>query len=321
MDLNMTTKDFLYFKTIADEKSISKAAKKLYIAQPSLSQYIKRIEVSIGVPLFIRSSYGISLTDAGKHYYTLASIVLKSMDDFANSIIDVSALQTGRINIGITRHLGTILLSPILSEFKKQCPNIQVEICEATSQLQEEMLLNNHIDFSLMHLPLCSSQNPSIQYTILEKDPLVIVLPPESPLIKETNGYTKDGVPILDIRKLKDEPFVFEKKGQRLRQIADNILRKAEIYHPKIIIESTTISTIFECISAGLGVALMPKQYLTLARSKKHPIVCAIPPEYNAFWHICVATASNAHLSSADNLFIAIATKAIHKSIFENDTN
>ena len=321
MDINMTTKDFEYFRTIADEKSISKAAKKLFIAQPSLSQYIKRIEDSVGVPLIIRSSTGISLTYAGERYYALASHVLKSMEDFSFEISDISELQAGKVNVGITRHLGTILIPLILPVFHHKCPNIEITINEATSSLQEEYLLKNQIDFTLMHLPIPKNQNPSIHYIDLGEDPFMAVLPPDSPLLSKAHGKNKDGYPYLDIKELKDEPFIMESKGQRIRQIADNILEKANILTPNILLETTSISTVIQCISAGIGVALLPKQYLSLMRPVVKPIVCAIPEEYSAVWHMCIATTQNAYLSKADNLFLSIAMEAIQKSLFENNAD
>lgn len=69
----MTSKELLYVKTVADEKNISRAAKKLFIAQPSLSQSIQRIEDSVGLPLFNRTAGGLTLTFAGERYYHMAS--------------------------------------------------------------------------------------------------------------------------------------------------------------------------------------------------------------------------------------------------------
>lgn len=82
----MTTKELLYVKTVADEKNISRAAKKLFIAQPSLSQSIQRIEESVGTELFNRTSGGLTLTFAGERYYHMAVQVLKLYQDFEMEI-------------------------------------------------------------------------------------------------------------------------------------------------------------------------------------------------------------------------------------------
>ena len=95
----MTTKDLLYVKTVADEHNISKAAKKLFMAQPSLSQSIQRIEESIGMPLFHRTTTGLTLTFAGERYYHMAVQVLKMYEDFQLEISDINNLKTGHIHI------------------------------------------------------------------------------------------------------------------------------------------------------------------------------------------------------------------------------
>lgn len=114
----MTTKELLYVKIVADEHNISKAAKKLFMAQPSLSQSIQRIEESIGMPLFHRTTTGLTLTFAGERYYHMAVQVLKMYEDFQLEISDINNLKTGHIHIGITNHLGTLVLPRVLPAYK-----------------------------------------------------------------------------------------------------------------------------------------------------------------------------------------------------------
>ena len=92
----MTSKELLYVKTVADEKNISRAAKKLFIAQPSLSQSIQRIEDSVGLPLFNRTAGGLTLTFAGERYYHMAVQVLKIYQDFELEVSDINNLKTAR---------------------------------------------------------------------------------------------------------------------------------------------------------------------------------------------------------------------------------
>ena len=126
----MTTKELLYVKTVADEHNISKAAKKLFMAQPSLSQSIQRIEESIGMPLFHRTTTGLTLTFAGERYYHMAVQVLKMYEDFQLEISDINNLKTGHIHIGITNHLGTLVLPRVLPAYKNICPHVEITIHE-----------------------------------------------------------------------------------------------------------------------------------------------------------------------------------------------
>ena len=112
----MTTRELLYVKTTADTGNISKAAKKLFVTQPSLSQSLQRIEDSIGTKIFVRSPDGLKLTFAGEKYYQMACQVLKIYDDFSSEITDINDLKVGHISFGVTHHLGAIVLPQILPE-------------------------------------------------------------------------------------------------------------------------------------------------------------------------------------------------------------
>ena len=90
----MTSRELEYIKTVADEKSISAAARKLYIAQPSLSQSLQRIEENLGAHLFNRTPSGLTLTYAGKRCYQMACQVLKIYSDFETEISDIKQLKS-----------------------------------------------------------------------------------------------------------------------------------------------------------------------------------------------------------------------------------
>lgn len=138
----MTSKELLYVKTIAEEKSISQAAKLLFIAQPSLSQALSRIEDNLGTPLFTRTTGGLNLTYAGERYYQTACRILKIYENLEGEISDINGLRTGRIRMGITNHLGTVVLPKILPPFRRQCPFIELEILEETTDKLENRLLS-----------------------------------------------------------------------------------------------------------------------------------------------------------------------------------
>ena len=299
MDKNLSTRDFYYFKTIADEKSITRASRKLFIAQPSLSHAARTIEEKAGVPLFRRSVSGVTLTVAGEKFYSLALRVLKSVDNFSFEVSDLSELRSGEVHFGVTRHLGTLLLPEVVPEFHERYPGIRLYITEETSTLQEENLLNGQIDFSLMHVPLKPELNPAIHYESLNTDPFMVILPRSSklqPKVRKGAEY-----PTLDVKLLRDETFIMTKKGQRIRQISDRILEKADIYQPHALIETASIATLMRLVAVGAGVGILPRGYLKLETPGNPPYtVCAIPKKYGAAWTSCIATVHDPYLSRAD---------------------
>ena len=230
----MTGRELLYVKTIADEKSITGAARKLYVAQPSLSQALQKLEEQIGTPLFKRTTGGLTLTYAGERYYYMACQILKMYEDFETEVSDINNLRTGRIQFGITNHLGMLLLPQIMKRFQEICPFVEVQVAEDTTAILEKRLLSGELDFLVMHAP-AQIQETRIQYEILQRDPFVLVLSPDHPLVEKAVPHEGSPYPVLDIRLLADEPMIRLNPEQRIRQVTDAVLRRAGIRNIKTV--------------------------------------------------------------------------------------
>ena len=304
----MTQKELIYVKTIAEEKSISKAARLLFIAQPSLSQFLQKIEEDLGTPLFNRLSTGLTLTYAGERYYSMAIQILNMYENFEIEISDMNNLKTGRIHLGTTNHLGTLVLPKILPRFNEICPYIELFITEDTSQALEQKLLSRLVDFTIMHAPKEPSGS-QIEYEVLSRNPFVIVLAPDHPLLSkavEKSGYD---YPVLDIRLLKQEPFIMLHKPQRIRQVCDSVLTKAGIRQPNVRLVLKNYETAQQLAAQGLGITMVPQQYARIASSSCQPAFCSIDSSYDAVWDMCIATLKSNYLSKANQLFIDMFRK------------
>lgn len=301
----MTEKELYYFKTVADEKSISGAAKKLYVAQPSLSQFIKRIETGLKTSLFSRTATGLTLTFAGERYYRMASQVLKIYEDFETEISDISEMRTGRIHIGITSHLGTLLLPELLSRFASLCPFVEMQVTEETSDVLEQLLSCGKLDMVIMHAPKII-ENPGIEYDFLSRDPFLIVTSKNHALPHLTEYVSPDGLPLLDVRGLKEERLITLPPSQRIRQVTDLILKKADILNPDIYLTVKNFATAQLLAAAGLGYTMIPAQYTTIPAMQNDALLYAVPEEYEAYWDLCIATLKDAFISKADMLLIKL---------------
>lgn len=300
----MTHKELLYVKTIAEEKSISKASKKLFISQPSLSQAVQRIEENLGTSLFTRTNSGLLLTFAGERYYQLATNMLKMYDDFLIEISDINEMKTGRINIGITTHLSTFVLPSVLPKFKERCPFIDVYIIEKNSTELEKSLLLGEIDFAVMHEPkkLNSGQ---INYESLVKDPFLLAMSPDNPLVKHGIKLPDKIYPVIDFKLLTDEPFIMLQKEKRIRHVTDSIFEKAEV-DPNIILTVKNFETAKRLASQDIGLTFVPLQYSKISSYDYTPSYFFIDDSYEANWTMCIATLKSSFLSKADNLFLDI---------------
>ena len=302
----MTQRELLYVKTVSDTKSRSKAARRLFISQPSLSQSIQRIEDGLGTPLFNRTTGGLTLTFAGERYYHMASQILKMYEDFEIEISDINNLKTGRIHLGITNHLGTLTLPSILPKFREICPYIELTITEENSAELEQSLLDGRLDFSIMHAPK-DNHHPQLSYDILTRDPFVIALSPDHPLLKCAIKKTGYEFPVLDVALLKDEPLLMLHSKQRIRQVTDSILAKAGILRPNILMTLRSFETVQLLAAQNLGITLVPRQYTRLPTNKKSPAFCSIDEKYDACWDMCIASLKDSFLSKADLLFMRMA--------------
>lgn len=300
----MTSKELLYVKTIAEEKSISKASRKLYISQPSLSQAIQRIEESLGTMLFKRTNTGLVLTAAGEKYCKMANQILKIYDDFQIEINDMNDMKKGRINIGITMQLSVYVLPMILPKFKKLCPFIDIYVTENNSTELEKMLLAGEIDFAIMHQPK-NKKNTSINYESLLTDPFLLAISKDHPLCKNYSLDENGNYPYIDLNLLKNEPFVMVNKEQRIRHISDNILNLANIT-PNIALTVKNYEAAKRLATEGIGVTFIPLQYSKISTNGSCPAYFMIDKKYEANWIMCIATIENSFLSKADNILIDI---------------
>lgn len=304
----MTEKELLYFKTVADEKSISAAAKKLFIAQPSLTQCIKRIESAYEMPLFTRTSRGLVLTYAGERYYLMATEVLKMCETFNMEISDINKLKTGQLRLGVTRYLGSWLLPKILPEYQRRYPNIHLNISEGTSAQLEGRLLSGTLDFALMHAPAPEKTNSSLNYDFFGLDPFLIVAPADSGLSAFTVPSSASGAPLreLDPKHLRGQKFVMVSKGQRSREICDSLLQSAGILEPDIIVSFSNLNTAHRCVAAGLGVTILPKYYLEISAVIPTPLYFSVPRQYHANWNLCITTMKDSYMTLASRYFIEL---------------
>ena len=302
----MNDRELLYVKTIAETKSISEAAKRLFIAQPSLSQALQKIEGDIGTPLFIRHQNGMVLTLAGEKYCKAAYEILNIYNDFENEITYINDLKKGRVTIGITNFMGAYLLPKIVPEFIEKYPNIEIYIREENSSELEKLLLDGNIDFAIMHNhPL--KQNKSVHYDVLYRDPFVIATKKGygDYKVKRDNKFPYAKV---NINEFKDERFILVTKGKGIRNVCDIIFVKSGII-PNIVLTTKNYETARRLASTGYGVTMIPLQYITIFEGQYDADYYLIDNCKDSYWNTCIATNPNVYQSKISKVFIELVTE------------
>lgn len=314
----MTERELLYVKTIAEEKSISKAAQKLFLTQPSLSTCIQRIESSLGTKLFKRTSNGLLITYAGERYYKIATDILKIYNDFEIEISDINNLKRGKITVGFTTYLATYVLPVILPMFKRQCPNIEVYIVEKNSTELDKALSLGEIDFAIMHnSPFCEvSSDTKVDFHTLSKDPFLLATKKGHPISQYAEEVEGLEYPKIDITLFKNEPFIMLKRGQRIRQVSELILQKAGI-NPIVALTCQSYETARRLACEGIGITFIPRQYLEIFSGFYESDYYYIDNKYSPYWTLCVAVQKNSYISKAAQLFIRMVSEKFSSRILD----
>lgn len=256
----MTLKDLEYFITIVKEGSITRAAAKLYVAQPALSQYLQKIEKEMGVGLVVRNSTGVGLTSEGECFLEFAQRVLQERVELDKKIRDVENAENGTIRLGCTGTQATYVLPHILPEFQSKHPGIDIILVEAQSDEIETKLLRNEVDIGILHPPI--RNEGKLDYFEISSDDLIVVPRAVSPY--QNFVYYKEGCtePYLDMNFFLEEPVILTLPLQRSRMVCDQIFANAGIV-PKIKQVCRNIITLNALAEVDYASVLIPRKQLS----------------------------------------------------------
>lgn len=258
----MDYRSLRYIITVAEEKNISKAAQKLYLSQPSLSHCILKQERQLGVTLFDRTKHPLQLTYAGERYIAAAHQILNIKEQLEKEMEDIANTKKGRVILGVTKTYSAYSLPRVISVFKKIYPDIQILLNEDINSSLESLLVTSKIEIAVLLMPV-QSEHLCCQH--LYDEEILLCLPADHPIIEKYKNSP------IDLRLLKDEPFILYKTEQRVRKLAEMLFSKAG-FKPKVILESQTAETILNLVSAGMGCAFIPKSVASYSRIFPQPV-------------------------------------------------
>lgn len=297
----MDFRELQYILKIAEEKSFSKAAQKLFIAQPSLSQYVQKLEQQLGVKLFDRATIPLQLTYAGELYIETAKNILDLKDQLTKQMEDIANLKKGRLVIGLSPLRSTYIMPKVLPTFYKNFPGIEVILVEDNSSALEKMAMKGTIDIALMTLPI---EESLFDYETIFTEEILIAIPPEHPLKEKIIDDKQGSRPKIKLSELCNESFILLKQDQKLHHVATNLCKKAG-FKPRIILESESIEAANALVSAGMGVTFIPDNFNMLRLASPNPIYLSI--EGMPFTReLVLAYRKGRYLSKASQEFICI---------------
>lgn len=299
----MTDKEILYISTIAQCSSITKAAEKLFISQPSLTQALHRIEAEWGAELFLRGQGGLRLTEAGRIYLHAASQMADLYQQLQQEVSETSARMRGQMSLGITPFQGGILLPSFLSQYHKRFPEMKLSVVENTSAQLEQMILNGQIDLAVLHSPLTDYR---LGYDTLYREDFYLAVP----VFSKDHAAAEGEIPLITPRVLAKQKLVMLSSSQRIRQIADSICLTAGI-KPKIQFTTSNFMTALGLTARGLGATFIPKSFARFFAGSYPVAYFRFPAEWNAGWTLMVAYPRNTLLPKASMELIRVMRECI----------
>lgn len=146
----MDTRQLKYFVAIVDSGSMGKAAEKLYVAQPSLSQQMSRLESELGTSLLLRSQRGVAPTAAGKALYTYGRAILRQMDQLKQHVKDGANAESGTVAVGLATTMASVLAMPLFERLQQRYPGIRLQLIESMSGAIGELLVSGRVDLAIL---------------------------------------------------------------------------------------------------------------------------------------------------------------------------
>lgn len=245
----MELRHLRYFRAVAEELHFGRAAARLHIAQPPLSQQIRQLESELGLTLLQRSTRKVELTPAGEAYLERVIAILDAVDNAGTHAQRVAEGRQGRLAIGCVGSATYSLLPRLVRALRGELPDVDVSVRgEMLAPAQMAALLAGDIDLALLRPPIAA---PEVSVTHVRRDRLLVALADSHPLA---------GQPSVALADLRGEDFVSHAgRGRSVMHTQLATLSAAAGFIPQIRHEVEETSTLVTLVAAGLGVAMVPE--------------------------------------------------------------
>jgi DNA-binding transcriptional LysR family regulator len=252
----MELRHLRYFIAVAEELHFSRAAERLQIAQPPLSQQIQSLEKELGVQLFKRTKRRVQLTEAGQVFLQEARLILTQVEQAIRAAQRASRGEIGSLGVGVNSSATHSILPEILRLFRERFPCVELVLHELASYQQVQGILDNGIDIGFLWLP--NVEESALSFMPIWREPVIVALPETHPLAD---------LPEIPLKTLAGEPFVLPPRqlGQGFYSQIISLCQQAG-FSPKVRQEAMLMQTIVSLVAGGVGVALVPASLQNLQR-------------------------------------------------------
>ncbi len=235
-----------YFVAVAEEGSFSRAAAKVRVAQPSLSQQIRKLEAEVGQPLFDRLPRSVVLTEAGRCLIDYARQILALIGDTRRCVDEFKGEVAGRLAVGAIPTIAPYVLPELVGKFQKHYPEVTLEIVEDVTDGITRRVEAGELDVALAST---CQQSPTLRRESLGSEPLLALVPQRHPLAKKT---------LVAMDDLKSQRFLLLHEMHCLSQQVNHLLAARRL-RPEIALAGSQLGTIANMVAAAIGVSIVPQ--------------------------------------------------------------
>ena len=269
----MTIRQLEVFLAVGQAKSFSRAAERIHLSQPTLSEHMRELEAELGVRLFVRHPRAVSLTEAGRVFADYATRVVATLAAGRQALAELDGLQRGSLVVGASTTPGTYVLPALIARFRGAYPGIDVALRIANSRIVEERVRDGEVDVAVIGGHMLGPGERCVAAGIV--DELQLIASAKHPI-----GAT------ISRAKLARERLLIREEGSATRQVMERALRETGIaVRPAMELDHT--ETIKRAVMAGLGIAFVSRYAIEdEVRAKRLRVVAVDKLKIRRHFHV-----------------------------------
>ena len=277
-----------YFVEVAKQRNFTKASQILLVSQPSISKMIKGLEDELKVTLLDRSERQIKLTDAGVIVYEQALKILQSVEEVYASVNELVQVKKGTVKLGLMPTTGVLLFPNVLAGFKKEYPQIDIQLVEYNGKQLKLKVEEGDIDLGITVLPVASD----FETIPLLSEELVVLVDSEHELVERESVRLSD---------LKDESFILLTEDYALHDLVQQACMQSG-FQPTVAYKSSLWDLIGEMVATKLGISIIPRSMVSRFNNRNVHAISISDPIIE--WELVLIYKKNKYLSFATREFI-----------------
>lgn len=312
--------DMLYVYEVYKERSFSQASKNLYVSQPALSSFIRKVETEIGMKIFDRNTLPIRLTEAGKLYVQAIERIMAIEKDLENNLNDLADMRKGRVVVAGANFFSAYMLPPVIRAFEGNYPGIELELIESDSTALYEEAQKGNIDL-ILDGGVYDSALFDVQ--ILFTENIVFGVPKNNPLNQRFSDRSMTREQVLDNQHLSqqvkpvelsafaNEKFILLKRGHDMNVRSHHIC-KSTGFSPRSALHLNQLSTVYNMGEQGMGCCFLTDTVINLAQKGDSSMLFYRIDNSEAKRDVFIAWQKNKAVTRAMEMFLQIAKNIYH---------